>query len=191
MRSAMKPKVIGFGHQARVGKDTAGRYLLHKLPNSRHRAFAHSLKEACAAIFGFNDTQLNGNRKEEVDPFWGTTPRDLLQRVATEAIRNEVGMDVWVKSWEKYLKDNSYPHSRLWVVTDVRFPNEAEAVKRAGGILVKVTRPSELRDKVPNHVSETALSDYKGWDYTLNNDGLTLDSFYKRLDEFIEEFHLL
>lgn len=186
----MKPKVIGFGHQARVGKDTAGLYLMHKVPKVKRRAFADSLKEACAAIFGFNDTQLNGNRKEVVDPFWETTPRDLLQRVGTEAIRNEVGRDVWVKSWEKYLNDHSH-FERLWVATDVRFLNEASAVKRAGGIVVRIDRPPEMRDKVPNHISERALSDYKGWDYTINNDGQTLESFYKKLDEFIEEYRLL
>jgi hypothetical protein len=186
----MKPKVVGFGHQARVGKDTAGLYLLRKIQTAKRRAFADSLKEACAVIFGFTDAQLNGEMKEVVDPFWETSPRDLLQRVGTEAIRNKVGRDVWVKSWEMYLNNHSH-FERLWVVTDVRFTNEASAVKRAGGVLVRIDRPPEMRDKVPDHISEKALSDYKGWDHTINNDGHTLESFYKKLDEFIEEYHLL
>jgi len=186
----MKPRVIGFGHQARVGKDTAGRYLLYKIMGTKRRAFGDSIKEACAAIFGFTDAQLHGNMKEVVDPFWGVTPRSMLQRVGTEAIRNEVGKDVWVKSWESYLNNHSH-FNRLWVVPDVRFPNEADAVKRAGGIVVRIDRLAKLRDKVPDHESERALIHYDDWDYVVNNDGRTLDSFFKKMDEFIEEFRLL
>lgn len=185
----MRPKVIGFGHQARVGKDTAADYLLGRVTKAKRRSFADSLKRACAEIFGFTEEQLYGGRKEDVDPFWETTPRDLLQRVGTEAIRNVVGKDVWVKSWEQYL--NTHSHDGVWLVTDVRFLNEASAVKRAGGIVVKIDRPAELRDKVSDHISERALSEYRGWDHTINNDGRDLESFHRKLDDFIREFHLL
>lgn len=186
----MKPKVIGFGYQARVGKDTAGAYLMYTVPGVKRRSFADSLKEACTAIFGFTAAQLYGNMKEVVDPFWGTTPRDLLQRVGTEAIRNEVGRDVWVKSWEMYMNNHSH-YERIWVAPDVRFHNEATAVKKAGGIVVRIDRPSGMRDKVPDHESEKALAHYDDWDYIINNDGQTLGSFYEKLDEFIGEFRLL
>lgn len=55
-----------------------------------------------------------------------------------------------------------------WIITDVRFKNEAKAIKDRGGVLIKVTRK-----KVPQlkHESEVALDSYEGFDYVFDNDG--------------------
>lgn len=56
-----------------------------------------------------------------------------------------------------------------WIITDVRFPNEAKAITDRGGILIKVVRP-ETDHLAGNHKSETALDDYVDWDVVIHND---------------------
>jgi hypothetical protein len=53
------------------------------------------------------------------------------------------------------------------VVTDVRMPNEAEAIRAVGGVLVRVTRPGTA--SADEHVTETALDDYPE-DFLIEND---------------------
>ena len=57
--------------------------------------------------------------------------------------------------------------------TDLRFPNEAEAIRSLGGLLVRIDRPD-----VPkmNHPTECALDDWSDWDHVIENNG-TLDEF--------------
>jgi hypothetical protein len=182
-------KVVGFGFQARAGKDAAGDYILEKLPYARKRCFADSLKEACAVIFGFKHEQLYGRAKGVVDPFWGMTPRHVLQQVGTEAIRNVVGSDVWVKSWEQHVRQHARP-GELWMACDVRFPNEAEAIKSMGGLVVKIERPAAMRSKVPDHESERAMLDYKEWDYVIENNSKSIRTFHAQIDEFLKVYNL-
>lgn len=166
--------IIGFGYKARSGKDTAGEYL--QVHHKFHRtAFAYSLKEAARVIFHLTDAQLYGDLKEVVDPFWQDTPRNILQKLGTECLRNGYRADTWVKSVEWIVKrDPSYKHidgrpEEDWVITDVRFPNEAQAVKSWGGFVVCVNRPSAPGIVTNQHASETSMAGYLGWDYVLDN----------------------
>jgi len=69
----------------------------------------------------------------------------------------------------------NYPN---WIVTDVRFPNEAKAIKDRGGLVIRINRrlgqtnnniQSLLLNVENSHSSETALDDY-AFDYTISND---------------------
>lgn len=89
------------------------------------------------------------------------TYRSLLQILGTEAIRNNVHPNTWVNAlFSGY-------HGQNWLITDVRFPNEADAIKAYGGIVVRVNRPGILQS---NHPSETMLDDYQ-FDEIVINDG--------------------
>lgn len=100
------------------------------------------------------------------------TPRKLLQLLGTEAGRKIIHPNIWVNS----LFSDYEPHSK-WIITDVRFPNEAEAIKERGGIVIRVNRHFEnvliendtwaVTDH--QHPSETALDDYTGFDYVIEN----------------------
>lgn len=118
------------------------------------------------------------------------TPRLLLQLLGTEAGRQIIHPNIWVNAlfseYKGYLSEskldktwvytNIYPN---WVVSDVRFPNEAEAIKKRGGILIKV-----IRDNIPilDHESEIALDNYDKWDYIIENNGL-----FEELIDKVEE----
>lgn len=182
--------IVGFGYQARVGKDTAADYLARYHGFSR-RGFADSLKGACHIIFGLNDAQLHGNMKEVMDEFWGTTPRDILQRVGTECLRQGFDQEVWVKSLEHYLRRKSVGPTD-WAISDVRFPNEAEAIKRMGGMVVRIDRDPERRiPKLPpqTHVSETSMDTYTGWNEVLDNNGPVGD-LYDQLKSMVSNLDL-
>jgi hypothetical protein len=113
------------------------------------------------------------------------TPRMVLQILGTDLFRKEFHPDVWVNATmaaykpltfeypESYIKENpDKPATEQvfpgWIIPDVRFPNEANAIKERGGILIRVERDGVKRD---SHESETALDNYGGFDYVFRNNG--------------------
>ena len=133
------------------GKDTIADYLVN-FHEFRRDSFASTLKDAVGAVFGWDRTLLEGRTKEarewreQIDPWWAEklsmptlTPRWILQYWGTEVCRKGFHDDMWVASLENKLrqtKDNI-------VISDVRFSNEVEAIKKAGGIIVRVVRGPE------------------------------------------------
>jgi hypothetical protein len=75
-----------------------------------------------------------------------------------------------------------------WLITDVRFPNELEAIKnRASGRTIRIYRPDEGSD---THESETALDNQKEWDAYIVNDGSIADLIFA-LKETLKHFKIL
>lgn len=59
-----------------------------------------------------------------------------------------------------------------WIITDVRFPNEVEAITKRNGINIRIEREDITgQGKLNPHTSETALDDYPAWDYVIHNFG--------------------
>jgi len=150
--------------------------------------------------------------------------REFLQRLGTEAMRDGLHTNVWVnalmadykgtfnvtKYWlAESHKDNviDYPN---WIITDMRFPNEMEAVVKKGGITIRVVRypktvevSRSLQDieTIPFdptnhkhmslwkgdisrlHASETALDD-ADFDYEIINDG-TMEELVKKVRDIL------
>jgi hypothetical protein len=147
-------------------------------------------------IRGYNHT-ANVFVKEKVQPGMEDrakcyTVREFLQVLGTEAIRNNMHINTWVNALfadykpkaDKWDNDGSvtvqsYPK---WIITDMRFPNELEAVKNNGGITIKITRQLPGVD-YPTleqlHPSETSL-DTHVFDYTIQNNG-TLDELEEKV----------
>ena len=163
--------IIGISGKARHGKDTAA-FLLQEHFAFRRLAFADVLKAACAEIFGFDHAQLYGERKEELDPHWCNTPRYYLQQVGV-ALR-QVSADIWIHAGMRKITTSPLAD---WVVTDVRFPNEADAIRRAGGYVIRINRPDAppLPAEAAAHTSETALDDYPHFAARVENAGNMAD----------------
>lgn len=80
------------------------------------------------------------------------TVRRMLQIVGTEAMRNVVHTNVWINAlFADYLEELDIHHIKSnigestlkfpnWIITDVRFPNELEAIKARNGINIRVNR---------------------------------------------------
>jgi hypothetical protein len=173
-------KIIGVAGKKRSGKDT----LADRLEEHGYEkyGFADNIKRACEEIFDFSDEELWGDKKEEINEYWGFTPRHALQVFGTDLFRDKFGDDIWIRSLFRDLQ-NDDPDKV--VITDVRFPNEVEAIQKSGGIVVWIDASERLSES-DDHESETALDDYLGFDYTISNNG-TKQQFRKKVSWFIQQ----
>ena len=193
------------------GKDTIADYLVN-VHGFRRESFANTLKDAVAAVFGWDRVMLEGRTKEarewreQVDPWWSErlgmpdlTPRWILQYWGTEVCRRGFHDDIWIASVENKLrrsKDNI-------VISDCRFPNEILSIKNANGSIIRVDRGIQphwydiavqankgvesaakwlKEEKI--HASETAWVGTK-FDYVLDNNS-TLDSLFKQVEAVVQ-----
>lgn len=111
-------------------------------------------------------------------PFSGDVRR-LIQLMGTEVGRGIAGPDVWIDATSRdiNLKQNT-------VITDVRFPNEAEFVKRYGGYVVHIVRPG-VENRAGMHPSETSMSDWK-FDFEITNNANTIDEYREHIRAFMK-----
>lgn len=151
--------VIGLVGFIGSGKGTAGN-LLEEMGFAQ-QSFAGPVKDAAAAIFGWRRDLLEGDTdesrswREEPDAYWSRvmgrpyTPREALQKLGTEAGRNVFHPDLWIEALQKRIVSNT-------VITDVRFPNEVDFIRKNNGIILHV-----VRGKLPDWY-ETASFANKG-----------------------------
>ena len=171
--------IIGLSGYARSGKDTVANYLVENYGFTKV-AFADPMRDALYALNPKIDYDL---RLQEVIDFWGwegykesehgTEIRELLQRMGTEAGRDQFGQDFWV---DQAMKRAS--HYDKVVLSDVRFPNELEAIRKAEGVSWRVHRDGTLAAN--RHASETALDDAQFDLHLMNNEDV--ESLYKTVD---------
>lgn len=174
----MTAPIIGLVGPARSGKDTVADTL--RLYGYRRRAFADRLKEAaldvnpdvCDRVFGITTLRniVSEQGWEEAKRY--PAVRGFLQRLGT-AVRDHVDPLAWVSPVIREAKVFA-ENGRPIVITDVRFANELDAIRAAGGVTVLLRR-----DDVPRleHVSEDlawTLTDDEV-DHTIQNNGSIAD----------------
>lgn len=161
----MIPPLIGLVGRSGAGKDEIGRHLVDTHGFQRI-AFADPLKEAAAALFGLSREQLWGALRNDPDPRWHKTPRELYQRLgdAVRTVHPHALLVLWATRVE-----HAVEVGRRVVVTDVRLPAEAEAVRTDGGVLWRVTRPGRaVAFAGEGHATETAGDEIQ-MDATIEN----------------------
>lgn len=139
--------IIGVCGLIGSGKDTVADYLVEKREFKR-LSFATALKDACSAIFGWDREMLEGKtnstrmEREIVDDWWADrlgipyfSPRYALQYVGTEVFRQHMHEDIWVHAMEKQFAK----YDRI-VISDVRFPNEIDMLRRNGASMWSIRR---------------------------------------------------
>ncbi|HLS33076.1 MAG TPA: hypothetical protein VK039_05770, partial [Brevibacterium sp.] len=97
--------------------------------------------------------------------------RRLLQAYASEAVRDVVGADAWLRLGLDALRVNRDEDMRT-VFTDVRFPNEVDALRAHGVRMVYVHRPSA--SAANGHISERSVTMHDA-DVVIANDGTIAD----------------
>lgn len=125
------------------------------------------------------------------------TPRILLQYIGTDLFRKLIHENVWVNATMIDYKFNCRPiylepqrfepdliaiEESKWIITDVRFPNEADAIKQRKGINIRLQRNSDI-EQVNEHLSETALDLYQ-FDYVINNNG-TIEELIEQVKQIL------
>ena len=174
--------IVGLGHQAQVGKDTAAGFLVER-HGFKRLAFADILKEV---LYDMNPIISASNNPVGIIPRYvhlqdivdnksweyakkSGEVRRLLQELGVAA-RWHLGENVWVQPIFNRILDEP---DTDFVVTDIRFPNEFSCLKsfrHQPATMVKITRKSAYLNTGAKHQSETALAEFE-WDYVVPNNG--------------------
>ena len=178
--------LIGLTGRAQAGKDTVYERALAIWGAGivERRSFADKLYESAAAALGVRPADLRDWKTNPaanvyvggLHTVWNSeTVREYLQRYGTEAHRDIFGEDFWVQQLDLTGHSN-----RLVFVTDVRFDNEAAAIRRAGGKIIEV-----IGDKAGayQHRSEAGLTDPP--DHVIYN--TVRDDGYRALDHAVRD----
>lgn len=198
--------IIGISGLIGSGKDTIADYLV-EVHGFQRESWAGHLKDAVASVFGWDRELLEGKTaearhwREQVDTWWAErlgmsklTPRWILQYWGTEVCRHGFHDDIWIASLENKLR-KSKNHI---VISDTRFANELAAIKRAGGISVRVIRGTDpdwiklckqdfakFRQQYPEvHPSEYSSVDLE-YDAIVQNN-TTYTELYKQINDLVQ-----
>lgn len=179
------PPLVGLIGKKRVGKDTFAAVLVEEFGFARV-AFADPLKQMALTIDpiisplyfrGLDSLRItDAVGQDGWEHTKDTYPevRRFLQRLG-DGVR-QFDPEFWVRAGmqhaeylrhdQPYGDSGDYAPATPVVITDVRYPNEADAIREAGGTLVRIVRPGV--DDGDTHPSETALGEY-AVDYTVSN----------------------
>jgi hypothetical protein len=158
------------------GKTTVGD-ILKKRYHFKTMSFASAVKDVTSTIFGWERHLLEGDTsasrafREEVDEVWSyrfgseVTPRLMLQKVATEAIRDNIHQDIWAYSVVEKLRKargDTFDRGKDFVITDSRFPNEINIIRKhfKDVVTIRVNTPTKF-DWEPDAVAY--LAEQKKW----------------------------
>ena len=174
-------------------------------PLVRGYNFADPLKEICMSLFGLTHEQCYGTDEEKsgkIEFNWDKMPgevrfksgygqmtaREFMQYFGAEIMR-KINPNIWVDNCIARIKEDDSP---VAIISDCRYINEIEAVKKAGGKVIKLTRDiSELETKsslgkeIASHSSEVESDGYDDFDAVIDNQNMTIqesvDTFLNRL----------
>ena len=155
----------------------------------------------------------NKDSKRSDEDLIKLTPRLLLQIIGTECIRDKVHPNAWVNALfadykyeihrsevptraAGFIDQHVYPN---WIITDMRFSNELEAVKSRGGITIRINRPYTTvvgGNGIPAtfnqnqfHPSETSL-DSATFDFVISNDK-DIEHLINEVRKILEKLNLV
>lgn len=168
--------IVAFTGRKRSGKNTAAEGLDYDV----QLAFAAPMKNMLHSLLRDQlvspadiERMVEGDLKETPVPeLNGRTPRYAMQTLGTEWGRGLIADSLWVDAVVRLAMQAGQV-----VITDVRFPNEVQAVKDVGGIVIRITRPGLSTEDA--HPSE-ALIDELLVDYEIANDS-TVEELHSKV----------
>jgi len=194
-------KIIAFAGRKQSGKTTCSEFVAkyhngttESFNSSKIYNFADPLKQdICMNILGLSYSQCYGEDIDKNTPtqlVWDgkqLTAREVMQFVGTDLFR-KMKHDVWANATIQKI-NNDKP--ALAIIADCRFPNEVEAVKEVGGIVIKLNRNPHNS----NHASETALDEenysIKNFDLVIYNENISIDEQNNMVISFLKKKKVL
>lgn len=172
--------IIGLASPApQCGKSTVSSLLLDLVSDGVELPFAGTLKAMVrrflqAAAVREDLLHLYANTgKELVIPQVGVSYRHLCQTLGTEWGRGCISPDIWIKVWSASAENLINDCCELITVPDVRFANEAEAIRALGGEVWWVRRDEAqlaAPERTMAHASEGQLR-CGDCDFVISNNG--------------------
>jgi hypothetical protein len=201
--------IIGINGYAKSGKDTAALLILHILQEHKDgkaftqdltnleddtwymtdrtewniRKFAEALKRISAILLNVRPHKLEKQEFKDslLGPEWeNVTVREFLQTLGTEVLRT-YNPDIWVNTLFNQYNNNN------WIITDLRYPNEADAIKSRSGINIRINR--EGVKPTNSHISEVILDDYP-FDFVVENNS-SLEDFREELKKILKQCNII
>jgi hypothetical protein len=175
--------LIGFTGRKGAGKDTAAAVLvsrgfeLLKFAGPL-KAMLRTLLEVQGADAETIERMIEGDLKEVPSSYLGgRSPRHAMQTLGTQWGREQINGEFWVQAAVAAARQHDHV-----VFADIRFPNEAAAIREAGGRVFRITRPSMVDDDA--HVSERLIDELEV-DGELLNDFSNVAAFQAHVAELI------
>jgi len=199
-------KIIGLTAKKGSGKDTFADYLVENHGYVK-LSFAQYIKESAKVLFQWTDEHFEQDKKEIKDEYWNISPREFLQQFGTDFLRcqdilNSEELKIYndtkivlsgKKKFTFHIKRLNLHITELYkfnsinnkiVISDIRFEDEYEYVKKLGGTIIKIER-SNIKDNIySQHESETFFDKFKE-DYLIENI-FSLDSFYNEIEHLLK-----
>lgn len=182
--------LIAIAGNIKVGKSSVTDHMIAEY-DFKEDAFARVLKIIGIAC-GFHHDEMYGTQEQklQINPHFGVSGRQFLQIVGSELFRDMLptllpglkdklgNCKFWSHVWQiNYQASNQ----KNVVVSDCRFPDEAAAIRKNGGIIIKIHRPSLSREGAEyQHQSESHI-DNLYYDVKLINDG-TKEKLLQNID---------
>lgn len=189
--------LIGLSGKMGCGKDyIANKYIIPYLESKGHKTMVWSFADQIKVNVMVKYNISYNNVYVEKSDF----TRTLLQKEGTEFGREKQGKEIWIRyldAWTEILKNKNVD---TLIITDVRFQNEIEYIKKKNGIVIRIDAAdrNEIRlqkeskgnidvyNRIKMHVSECDLDKCQEFDYILNNgidNNMDIDNLYKYLEE--------
>jgi len=189
-----KPEIYGFSGKLGVGKNyIAEKIFYHNLPKK------NTLIMALADHFKVDTVSKDNVEFDKVFIKKDDRTRRLLQIRGTEEGRDKYGKDIWIRTLQTWIKLYHDRGVERFIITDVRFPNEAEWIHQLGGYTFRVNAPKRNEkalkeesdgdqkkyESISKHASEVGLDNYQNFSYILNNDYGEEDKITVEIDQII------
>lgn len=181
------PRVVGFAGKAGAGKDTAAG-ALYPL-GYKKIAMAAALKSMIRDLLAFQgvdpltvDRMMEGDLKEvQCEFLGGKSPRVAMQTLGTEWGRECISPTLWVDAVRRQIE--AWPSTK-YLITDVRFVNEAIMIRELGGVLIQVERPDAKTTEHSAHASETESAQFR-CDYVVQNNN-DIDYLHRLIAQVVQ-----
>ncbi len=174
--------IIGLTGLAGSGKTTVSRYLAQnygfKCVNFKDGLVAEMKQRLPRTLLALS--LIHDGDYGDIDWLFQNKPpimRTLMQEYGTE-VRRADDPEYWIAQWKQSIEPN-----QNFVADDVRFLNELAAVREAGGVIIRVTRPDIT--STGEHKSETEQLDFEV-DFTIEGVPGSHESIYKQVDSIIQ-----
>lgn len=204
--------------QKQSGKDTFAMFCAVAMSKekpgfkTRLRAFADPLKQFCMDYIGLSRDACYGedSDKDAIFGIWGEVFDPKMQikydalpsdAISGRTIMQVVGTDIFRESfrdtfWIDMMQNTTVPEAEgegtdILFITDMRFRNEVDMVRRNGGETFRIYRDIPRENAIP-HRSEQELAEVpdEEFDHIIHNEG-DLDSFNKIAKGFLYQKGLL